>query len=166
MEDLAQVLGLRRGSLYTHISAKEELLVATVEHGAEAFGRALDAAEAGTAAPPERLRAMLRAHIGVLASEPDAAACFLWEWRHLDGSHRDRAIELRDGYERRVRRSIEAGIDDGAFREDLDAGFATLAFLSVGNWASTWLRPAGRLAPADVADRLFGVLADGLLQHA
>src|SRR3954452_10888481 len=143
MEDLAQALGMRRGSLYTHITGKEELLLATVQHGADAFESALAGALDGDDAPREplvRLRAALRAHLGVVASAPDAAACFLWEWRHLDERHRARAVALRDAYESRVRDLFRAGVATGALRRDLDVPFAARAFLSVGNWAVTWLR--------------------------
>jgi AcrR family transcriptional regulator len=162
MEDLAKALGMRRGSLYTHITAKEELLLATVERGAEAFGLALGQAEEAGGTPLERVRAALRAHIGVIASEPDAAACFLWEWRHLGPEHRGHAVALRDAYEHRVRGIFRDGVAAGALRPDLDVVFAALALLSVGNWASTWLRPHGRLAPDEVADRFFAVLSGGV----
>jgi len=163
MEHLAQAVGLRRGSLYTHISGKSELLAATVEHGAEAFNRALDE---GLAAAPDddrmRLREALRAHIGVIAATPDAAACFLWEWRHLDGAERERAVALRDAYQARIRELLEDGVASGALRGDLDTPYAALAFLSLGNWSATWYRPGGKLTPAAIADRLFAVLAEGV----
>jgi AcrR family transcriptional regulator len=162
MEDLAKALGMRRGSLYTHITAKEELLLATVERGAEAFSAALGRAEATEGTPLDRVQAALRGHIGVIASEPDAAACFLWEWRHLGQQHRADAVALRDAYEHRVRDLFRAGVAAGALRADLDVPFAALALLSVGNWASTWLRPRGRLAPEEIADRFFAVLALGV----
>jgi AcrR family transcriptional regulator len=163
MEDLAQAVGLRRGSLYTHITGKSELLAATVEHGAEAFDGALSEAFAAVRDDDvERLRAALRAHVGVVAAQPDAAACFLWEWRHLVGEERDRAIALRDAYQSRIRLVFEDGVASGAFRSDLDTPYATVAFLSLGNWASTWYRPGGPLPPQAIADRLFAVLFEGV----
>jgi AcrR family transcriptional regulator len=165
MEDLARAVGLRRGSLYTHITAKEELLLATVERGADAFAAAfpdVDAVGTGISGA-DALRAALRAHLGVVAAEPDAAACFLWEWRHLGEADRARAVALRDAYQERVRALFTRGIDRGAFRRDLDPGFATLAFLSIGNWASTWLHADGPLRPDEVADRFADVLGEGVL---
>jgi len=163
MEDLAQALGMRRGSLYTHISAKEELLLATVERGADAFQSALaEALEGAPPSAPTRLSRALRAHLGVVAAEPDAAACFLWEWRHLGEPDRSRAIELRDGYERRVRELFADGVAEGAFRADLDVTFASMSFLSMGNWAATWYRPDGPLSPDEVADRFYSVLLAGV----
>src|SRR5690349_1227395 len=161
MEDLARAVGLRRGSLYTHIESKEELLLAAVERGAEAFDRALTAAMATTAAGLDQLRAALRGHVRVVAEQPDAAAVFLSEWRHLSARGRARALALRDGYEGRIRSLLSAGAEAGALRRDLDVPFTALGFLSLGNWAATWFRPTGRLAPDEVADRLFAVLAAG-----
>jgi AcrR family transcriptional regulator len=163
MEDLAQALGLRRGSLYAHITAKEELLAATVERGAHAFEAALGEAVDGTSDPVERLRRALRAHLGVVAAEPEAAACFLWEWRHLGEPARSRAVALRDAYEGRVRELVASGVESGALRADLDVRFAALALLSVGNWAATWFRADGPLSADAIAERFLDVLADGML---
>jgi AcrR family transcriptional regulator len=163
MEDLARAVGLRRGSLYAHIASKSELLVATVERGAEAFAGALDAA---LAAVPQghvdRLRSALRAHVGVIAAEPDAAACFLWEWRHLAGAERARAIALRDAYQQRVRGLFADGVQGGAFRPDLDVGAAMLAFLSLGNWTATWYRADGPRTPDEIADGFCELLVEPL----
>jgi len=164
MEDLAQALGLRRGSLYTHIGAKSELLAATVERGAEAFRAALEQAlaEAPAGDHAARLRAALRAHVGVIAAEPDAAVCYLWEWQHLEGPERERAVRLRDAYEARVRGLVADGVAAGAFRPQVEAVTAARAFLSLGNWTATWFRAGGPLGAAEVADSFSDLLLQGL----
>ena len=60
--DLAQALGVQKGSVYSHIESKADLLWEVAREGAEAFQAALDAVpEEGPIV--ERIRAALRAHL-------------------------------------------------------------------------------------------------------
>ena len=43
--DIAEALGVQKGSLYAHIASKEDLLYETLQEGAAAFHAALDALE-------------------------------------------------------------------------------------------------------------------------
>src|SRR5690242_14429778 len=87
--DLAEALGVQKGSLYSHIESKADLLWEVAAGGAEAFHAALDALpEDGPVV--ERIRAALRAHLAVVAAQLDVATVFIREWRYLDGERRER----------------------------------------------------------------------------
>ena len=63
--DLAEALGVQKGSLYAHIESKLDLLWEVAREGAEAFHTALDTVpEDGPVV--ERIRKALRAHLGVV----------------------------------------------------------------------------------------------------
>src|SRR3954447_22636911 len=57
--DIAQALGVQKGSLYSHIDSKEDLLYETLSEGAAAFHAALDSISDG-AAPVEKIRLAIR----------------------------------------------------------------------------------------------------------
>src|ERR1700756_4729171 len=77
--DLADALGLQKGSLYAHIDSKAELLWEVAREGAEAFHAALDTVpDEGPVL--ERIRAALRAHLRVVADQLDIATVFVREW--------------------------------------------------------------------------------------
>src|ERR1700757_2264395 len=85
--DLAEALGVRKGSLYAHIESKADLLWEVARDGATAFHDALDAVpEEGPVV--ERIRAALRAHLRVVAEQLDVATVFVREWRYLEGERR------------------------------------------------------------------------------
>src|SRR5437763_9805397 len=89
--DLAEAMGVQKGSLYAHIESKADLLWEVARAGAEAFHRALDAVpEDGPVV--ERIRAALRGHLRVVADQLDLATVFTREWRYLDGERRDAFI--------------------------------------------------------------------------
>src|SRR5437764_15222571 len=72
LADLAEQLGMQKPSLYHHISSKEDLLWEIAWDGAAAFHRGLDAVPAEAPAT-ERIRLALRAHLGLVAEQLDAA---------------------------------------------------------------------------------------------
>src|SRR5215467_14170271 len=111
--DLAEALGVQKGSLYAHIESKADLLWEVAREGAAAFHTALDGV-ADDGPVVERIRAALRAHLRVLAE--------------------------RRRYEERFRSLFREGRERGELRTDLDDGAAALVALSSVNWAYTWLR--------------------------
>src|SRR5437868_9131369 len=86
--DLADALGVQKGSLYHHIESKQDLLYETMREGANAFHGALDAIPEEAAAT-EKIRLALRSHLRVVAEQLDVATVFVREWRYLQGERRD-----------------------------------------------------------------------------
>jgi AcrR family transcriptional regulator len=161
--DLAAALGVQKGSLYAHIASKQELLYETMREGAAAFHAALDGI-ADDAAPAERIRQALRAHLRVVAQQLDVATVFVREWRYLEGERRDEIVAERRRYEERFRALFRDGRELGALRTDLDESAAALLALSALNWAYTWLTP-GRDTD-ELADRFHALLLDGIRGYA
>ena len=161
--DLAEALGVQKGSLYAHIDSKADLLWEVAREGAEAFHSALDTVpEDGPVL--ERIQAALRAHLRVVAEQLDVATVFIREWRYLEGERRDTFVAERRRYEERVRALFREGREHGELRTDLDDGTAALLTLSAANWAYTWLRPG---ADTDaLADRFTALLLDGMRGYA
>jgi AcrR family transcriptional regulator len=157
--DIAEALGVQKGSLYSHIASKEDLLWETLSEGAAAFHAALDAIP-DDAAPAEKIRLALRGHLRVVAEQLDVATVFVQEWRYLEGERLDRFVAERRRYEERIRELLREGRDLGELRSDLDVGSAARLLLSAVNWAYTWLRP-GRDTD-ELADRFFALLIDGM----
>src|SRR5690348_3327452 len=92
--DLADALGMQKGSLYAHIESKADLLWEVAREGAAAFHDALDAV------PDEgpvvaRIDAALRAHLRVVAEQLDVATVFIREWRYLEGERREAFLHER-----------------------------------------------------------------------
>ena len=157
--DIADALGVQKGSLYSHIASKEDLLYETMREGAAAFHGAVDAIR-DDLPPVEKIRLALRGHLRVVAEQLDVATVFVQEWRYLDGPRRDEVVAERRRYEERIRELLREGRDLGELRSDLDEGAAALILLSAANWAYTWLQP-GRDTD-ELADRFFALLVDGM----
>jgi len=163
MGDLAEAMGVQKGSLYSLTESKHELLYETMREGADAFHAGLDALPEDVAAP-ERIRLALRAHLRVVSEQLDVATVFIREWRYLHGERRDEIVGARRRYEERLRALFRDGRERGELRTDLDDGAAALLLLSAANWAYTWLSP-GRDTDA-LADSFAGILVDGIRGYA
>jgi AcrR family transcriptional regulator len=161
--DLAEAMGVQKGSLYAHIESKADLLWEVARDGAGAFHAALDAVP-DDLPPAEKIRLALRAHLRVVAEQLDVATVFIREWRYLEGDRREQFVAERRRYEERFRALFQEGRELGGLRTDLDDGTATLLALSAANWAYTWLRPG--VDTDALADRFFGLLFDGIRGYA
>jgi TetR/AcrR family transcriptional regulator, cholesterol catabolism regulator len=157
--DIAEALGVQKASLYHHVASKQELLAEATREGAAAFHAALDAVPEGPGAA-ERIRLALRAHLRVVAEQLDVATVFVQEWRYLEAGERERFVAERRRYEERIRALFREGVDRSELRSDLDEAVAARLFLSVGNWAYTWLQP--ERGTDELADRFFALLVDGM----
>jgi AcrR family transcriptional regulator len=162
MQDLAEALGLQRGSLYAHIGSKQELLFGVVDEGADRFlNRGSEALElAGPAS--SRLRSLLVGHVQTAIEHLNSATVFLNEWRYLSPELRELIRQKRDRYEEMVRSIIRDGMAAGEFRSDVDVAFAARLVLSAGNWTYAWYRPEGELGPEEIGERFAELLIRGL----
>jgi len=161
--DLAQAMGVQKGSLYAHIESKADLLWEAARDGAAAFHQALDGV-ADDQPATEKIRLALRAHLRVVAEQLDIATVFIREWRYLEGERREQFIAERRRYEERFRAFFRDGRELGELRTDLDDATATLLALSAANWAYTWIRPDTNTD--ELADRFYDFLLDGMRGYA
>jgi TetR/AcrR family transcriptional regulator, cholesterol catabolism regulator len=161
--DLAAALGVQKGSLYAHMTSKQDLLYEAMRAGADSFHLALDAVPERAPAA-EKIRLAMRAHLRVVADQLDVATVFVREWRYLEGERRDEILAERRRYEERFRAFFREGRELGELRTDLDDTAAALLVLSALNWAYTWLEP-GRDTD-ELADRFASLLLDGVRGYA
>src|SRR5260221_3901828 len=125
--DLAQAMGVQKGSLYAHIDSKQDLLYETMRDGAAAFHGALDSIPERLPAT-EKIRLALRAHLRIVAEQLDVATVFVREWRYLEDERRDEVLAERRRYEERIRDLFREGRELSELRADLDDAAATLVF--------------------------------------
>jgi TetR/AcrR family transcriptional regulator, cholesterol catabolism regulator len=159
MRDIATAVGVLPGSLYAHIASKEALLVEIVEDGINRFLAAVRPHAHSDAAAADRLRAMVIAHVAIVADNPERSLVVFHQWRFLGDQNIQAAIRKRRDYEQAFIGVIEDGMRAGAFRADLNCRIAVLTILGALNWTPEWLSPGGKLSPEAVG----GMIADTLL---
>ena len=150
MQNIADAVGLYKGSLYYYVSSKEELLVRLFEGRAEQVLGEIRAAS-GTGTRTEQLRAMVRAYVLGVLRNLDSVRVYLREEHVLPPA----ALRQVQAEQRDMRALFEGVIGDG-MREGTFVGtdpeLAALALLGMCTWVHRWYRPRGRLAETAIAD--------------
>jgi AcrR family transcriptional regulator len=159
MRDIAGAVGVLPGSLYAHIASKEALLADIVENGINRFLAAVRPHAGSDANPTDKLRAMMIAHVAIVADNPERSLVVFHQWRYLGDDNIHAAIGKRRDYEQAFIGVIEDGMTTGEFRSDLNLRIAVLTILGALNWTPEWLSPEGRLSPEEVG----ALIADTLL---
>ena len=162
VREIARALDLQGASLYTHMASKEDLLWSIVWRVAERFRTTVEPLAEGPGTPEARLRAMIAAHVAIVAGEREHAAVFLHEWRFLGPERKADIAARRDAYEARFRNVIAAGMRDGTFRNG-DAAVTARALLSSLNGIPAWYRPDGPLSADALAADYADLFLSGLL---
>jgi AcrR family transcriptional regulator len=153
VQDIAEAVGLLKGSLYHYIRSKEELLARLFEGSLQDTIAELETIAARDASAVDRLRDMVRAYVLSVTANTDAVGLYLREWRALPGPDLARVRARR----RAMRRLFEGVIAEGMRARTLavsDAKVAALAIIGMCNWTYEWYRPRGRLTPTALADEL------------
>lgn len=164
MRDLAGELGMQGGSLYAHISGKEDLLIEIVRGASQQFDDSLFTLRELDLPADQKLREAMFRHIQVVADNMDSATVFFHEWKHLSEEPYAQVVAWRDTIDAFYRELVERGIQEGVFRADLDVRMTANLVLSAVNWTYTWYRPGGTLTPRDIAEQFAGMLLSGLRQ--
>ncbi len=152
VRDIARGVSIQGASLYAHVASKEDLLWAIVRRAAERFEAAADRAELETAGQiaPNRLEALVSAHVGVVTEDVGQAGVFVREWRSLSADRRNRIGQRRDAYENRWRRLVAEGSQSGDFAP-VDPALAASYILTALNGIATWYKPDGTLSARAIA---------------
>lgn len=161
VRDIAGYTGMLSGSLYAHISSKQDLLYEIMKEAADRFLGALRPIATGPGSAREKLRQAIVAHVQVVAGSLDAATVFLQEWRHLDGPRRADIQARRDEYEALLAGILRQGVAAGEFRP-VDEKCARFLILGAANWLYTWYDPQGPLSPQEVGERFADLVLGGL----
>lgn len=161
MQDLAEAVGVQRGSLYHYIEAKEDLLWEIMDRSMRRLLEAVEPIAHSPAPAAERLREAIAAHLKVAASSRDELTVLHVELKSLSPDRRARMLALRDRYESLFRRMVKDGVASGEFRP-VDPKTVGLAILGACNWFTTWFQPQGPLSHQDFARAFADLFLQGL----
>jgi TetR/AcrR family transcriptional regulator, cholesterol catabolism regulator len=164
MRDIAKEVGVLPGSLYAHIASKETLLDEIVELGIESF-LAIETSLSASQPVIERLRAAIKAHVGVAAEHPGRSLVVFHQWRFLTEPNLTRALNKRRRYQQFFVKLVDEGIAEGSLEPGLDSKIAVFTILGALNWVPEWYSPRGHHDAAEIANKLADNLLQGLLRH-
>lgn len=152
IRELAEAAGVTVSSVYSHVSAKEELLaelmvIGHLEHNAW-LRQALDAAPDD---PREQIRRVMRAHARVHATYPLLTRLCNKELHALSEQNRARFMDVRHDSERVFLEIVERGLASGDFHCG-DPWLVVAAIGGMGIRVAEWYDPQGPYSVDDIAE--------------
>lgn len=164
MRQIAEELGIKTASLYSHYDSKDDMLYDIAIRCAHEFHAHVLPLEGMDASVAQRLGKMVRMHAKLIIRNIDAAAIFFHEWKHLEEGKDGRKAYYKghiERYERAFINVIEEGIEKGFFRQ-VPAKFITYTLLNSINWIKNWYKPGGKMKVKDIEDEFEAFVLNGL----
>lgn len=161
MQNIADAVGLQKGSLYHYISSKDELLFKIFEKSTGALTKQLEDILASSDAPALKLHRAIEAHLIALCDQLDIYSVYLTEQRALASRYHAKVRAEAEQHARLLEKIIQQGITSRAFRA-ADVKMSALAIIGMCNWLYQWYSPDGRLTPQQIAEIFSTLVIDGL----
>lgn len=151
LREIAADVGIQVGSLYNHIEGKAELLRNIMVRIMDDLLSSMDEATQGTGDSVERLQRALDCHIRFHATRARDVFIGNTELRSLPSEDRKVVIDLRDQYEKRLRKLLQDVCDE--HRGDaIDVRLQAYSIVAIGTHIPAWYKPGGPMSLDEVVD--------------
>jgi TetR/AcrR family transcriptional regulator, cholesterol catabolism regulator len=162
MREVAEALGVRKASLYYHVSRKEDLLFEIATSALQTITQDVETALENCVHPLDRVAVMIQAHVGSLLRHSEMHMAGRSSMRALSPARRAQVQALRDRHEQLVAAQLDAAQKSGYIRADIDSKTLRLALLSLLNRTEIWFRPGGELTMESVGRMLAEIFLLGV----
>lgn len=116
--------------------------------------------------PVEQLKTFIARHLQQILSTPEGELLhFEMEMGYLSPSHKAEIIQLRDSYDRILRKIIRRGADAGVFAK-VNEKLVNYAVSSTIVRVRLWYKREGELSPSQVLNGIFELFLNGLRRRA
>jgi len=163
MDDIAERLGVTKAALYRYVPNKHEVLFATFNLAMDSSFANLDRGEKEGSNGLEKLRIALRGYLEDLIGKLGHPVVLLEDSALLPDQSRA-LIRRRDEAERRFRKLVKEGIEDGSITP-CDPKLAVFALLGAINWVPKWYRDDGEWTAAQVSESLVNLVTRSIAAH-
>lgn len=162
IQDIADEVGILKGSLYYYVATKEDFLFEIVKG---VFERALEAiapVRDSTAPALERLQQYVRLHIEFTVSNQKYVAIRMREFQRLSPERSQLITEEGASYVEILRSILIQGQAEGTVADDLDASLVSLGLLGMLNSVTTWYEPTGRSSVEEIIEQYTRLVLEGV----
>lgn len=162
IQDIAEALGILKGSIYYYIDSKEDLLYAVLQEVHETALGNMEQLRLVDADALAKIRMFIGSHVRHFTDNLVKVTVFFHDFRSLAGERRDYIVAERALYTNYLRELIVQGQKEGVVCVDVDPKLASFAILGMINWSYQWYRADGDLDAADIAGQFSDLVLSGL----
>jgi len=163
MRDIGISYGCRPANIYNFFSDKEEILFEVLREEMEQIIDPIKhMEEEEDTSPVEQLRFIIESHLKVtLSYRRSAKLLFDVALDNLSSEKRKKIIDLRDTYDRIIRKVIRRAIDSG-YLPEVDVKLAGFMIASMITRTRIWFHPKKERSVSDLSDFIFKFAFNGL----
>lgn len=163
LQELADAVGLMKGSLYHYITSKESLLFRIFQEAHLQANSVIDSIEKRNLNPADKLWEFCKDFAKFYVSNRERAGVYFSEARHLTGADRQIVDQQQKDFRRYVRSLVEAAKEAGLTRENLDTRVAAYYLLAAINGIHTLLRDTDQERANAVASEIANLSCSAIL---
>jgi TetR/AcrR family transcriptional regulator, cholesterol catabolism regulator len=153
VQEVADAVGVLKGSLYHYISSKEELLFRIFDGSHQDALAIMEEVSALDVGPLERLHEYVVRFVTYYVENIKRVGLYYREWRFIEGEHAKDLREQRRDYDRFLMGLIDEAQARGEIPASVDPKLTAFYLMAAFNGIADWYRPAGPLSAADIAAR-------------
>lgn len=167
IQDIADTVGILKGSLYYYINSKEDLLFEVLRDAYHLSRRHLAEAQQVEGDALAKLRAFIEMHVRSNIANRIKIGVYFHDFRSLTPERRQEFMGEHDAHEEYVRSLIAQGQRDGLIDVAVPVGMTALALMGMMNWVYQWYRPDedGGVSPKELASAFADLALLGLGQR-
>jgi AcrR family transcriptional regulator len=165
LQDVADAVGLLKGSLYHYISSKESLLYRIFQESHEEGSALMAAVDDLGLSPDAKLREFVRQLTLFYERNRERSSLYFGDWRHLTGEDLETVMQQRREFELYVRAIVIDAHERGLTNPDLDVKLATRYILTAVNGVILWYHPDGPLPADDIAEQIAELACSSILRR-
>jgi AcrR family transcriptional regulator len=162
VQDVADAVGILKGSLYYYIDSKEDLLYQMLLEVHEDAKSVVTETAALDIPPLDRLRVYIQRHVEYNARNLAKIAVYYHDFGLLTPERRKAIVGQRGFYENFVKSLIDEAQQRGEVEKTVDATLISNAVLGVANWMYTWYKPDGSASPEYLGKLYAEVMVEGV----
>jgi AcrR family transcriptional regulator len=161
LRQLASEVGIQAGSLYNHITTKQQLLFDLIKTHMDELLQESDRALKGIEDPDDQLKTFIAFHLDYHTAHKREVFISYSELRSLEPGNYGVVVALRRAYERKLIDILDCGVAKREFAVS-DTTVAAFGILAMLTGVCTWFKPSGRLSKEQVIEIYSDMVLKGL----
>lgn len=162
-QDIADVVGILKGSLYYYVDSKEQFLYEIIKEAHDLGLAILDEVRAADGDVVERFALLIRRHVEYFVANRIKVSVFFREYAALAPENRQEIEQLGHMYRECVEDLVREGQARGEVSPSVNADLAGITIVEMLNSVTRWYHPDGKASPTAIANQFSDLILAGLI---
>lgn len=164
MQDIADEVGILKGSIYYHFSSKDEIFREVLNRGIEPVLKGAESLIRENLDVQEKMRTFIYNHVNYIIEHNNSLVLFFQEREKLPSSHMQFYLEKRNRYEELLCEILKEGVEEGIFPH-VDVKLTCFSIFGMCNWIIQWYDPYGPKSPEEIIEHMQFLICDLMLNQ-